>query len=180
MKHLYIYVAAALTLGANEVTANTPLSTANSQLATPDSTSILSTLHSETLQASKDMHPQTLQECLERGLQKNYSLRIVRNEEQMAANNATMENAGLLPSVSLSAGYSGSVYGNDVIPREGDVTHNRGIYDDGIEWWVIFVEFLWWWRWGILRRWRRRRGIFGTLTTKTLFRRKRVWQKRPV
>ena len=85
MKHLYIYVAAALTLGANEVTANTPLSTANSQLATPDSTSILSTLHSETLQASKDMHPQTLQECLERGLQKNYSLRIVRNEEQMAA-----------------------------------------------------------------------------------------------
>lgn len=146
MKHLYIYVAAALTLGANEVTANTPLSTANSQLATPDSTSILSTLHSETLQASKDMHPQTLQECLERGLQKNYSLRIVRNEEQMAANNATMENAGLLPSVSLSAGYSGSVYGNDVIPREGDVTHNRGIYDDGIDAgidvsWTLFDGF---------------------------------------
>ena len=112
----------------------------------PDSTSILSTLHSETLQASKDMHPQTLQECLERGLQKNYSLRIVRNEEQMAANNATMENAGLLPSVSLSAGYSGSVYGNDVIPREGDVTHNRGIYDDGIDAgidvsWTLFDGF---------------------------------------
>ena len=146
MKHLYIYVAAALTLGANEVTANTPLSIANSQLATPDSTSILSTLHSETLQASKDMHPQTLQECLERGLQKNYSLRIVRNEEQMAANNATMENAGLLPSVSLSAGYSGSAYGNDVIPREGDVTHNRGIYDDGIDAgidvsWTLFDGF---------------------------------------
>ncbi len=146
MKHLYIYVAVALTLGANEVTANTPLSTANSQLATPDSTSILSTLHSETLQASKDMRPQTLQECLERGLQKNYSLRIVRNEEQMAANNATMENAGLLPSVSLSAGYSGSAYGNDVIPREGDVTHNRGIYDDGIDAgidvsWTLFDGF---------------------------------------
>ena len=62
-----------------------------------DTTSILSTLHSETLQASKEARPQTLQECLEKGLNKNYSLRIVRNEEQMASNNATMENAGLLP-----------------------------------------------------------------------------------
>ena len=96
-----------------------------------DTTSILSTLHSETLQASKEARPQTLQECLEKGLNKNYSLRIIRNEEQMAANNATMENAGLLPSVSLSAGYSGSAYSNNTTSREGSVTKNRGIYDDG-------------------------------------------------
>lgn len=147
MRHLYIYVAAALlTFGANGATANSPLSILNSQLSDPDSTSILATLHSETLQSSKDTAPITLQECLEKGLEKNYSLRIVRNQEQMAANNATMENAGLLPSVSLSAGYSGSSYGNNVVPREGDAVQSRGIYDDGIDAgidvaWTVFDGF---------------------------------------
>ena len=111
-----------------------------------DTTSILSALHSETLQASENTRPSTLKECLEKGLQKNYSLRIIRNEEQMAANNATMENAGMLPSVSLSAGYSGSAYGNNTIPREGDMVKNRGVYDDGIDAgidvsWTLFDGF---------------------------------------
>ena len=120
MKQRYIYIAAALlTLGVTGVRSafagqlttdncqqtlhseanNCQPSTHNSQLTThnPDTTSILSTLNSETLQASKEARPLTLRECLEKGLNKNYSLRIIRNEEQMAANNATMENAGLLP-----------------------------------------------------------------------------------
>lgn len=147
MRHLYIYVAAALlTFGANGATANSPLSILNSQLSDPDSTSILATLQSETLQSSKDAAPTTLQECLEKGLNKNYSLRIVRNQEQMAANNATMENAGLLPSVSLSTGYSGSAYGNDIVARDESVTNNRGIYDDGLNAgvdvsWTVFNGF---------------------------------------
>ncbi|MBR4312922.1 MAG: TolC family protein, partial [Bacteroidaceae bacterium] len=134
MKKLLTYVAAALfTVPALAFENN-------------DTTSILSTLHSETLQASKDVRPLTLQECLEKGLNKNYSLRIVRNEEQMAANSATMENAGLLPSVSLSAGYSGSAYGNNTALREGAVTKNRGVYDDGIDAgvdvsWTLFDGF---------------------------------------
>ena len=124
---------------------NFHLSSFNSQLPS-DTTSILSTLHSETLKASKEVRPQTLRECLEKGLDKNYSLRIVRNEEQMAANNATMENAGMLPSVSLSAGYSGSAYGNNTTSREGDVAKTRGIYDDGINAgvdvsWTLFDGF---------------------------------------
>ena len=147
MRHLYIYVAAALlTFGANGATANSPLSILNSQLSDPDSTSILSTLQSETLQSSKNTTPTTLQECLEKGLEKNYSLRIVRNQEQMAANNATMENAGLLPSVSLSAGYNGSAYSNNVVPRDGDAVQSRGIYDDGVNAgvdvsWTVFNGF---------------------------------------
>ena len=151
MKHLYTYMTAALlavgVTGGRGAGVQNPISLDSQSLSlNTDSTSILSTLHSETLQADENTMPATLQECLEKGLNKNYSLRIVRNEEQMAANNATMENAGLLPSVSLSAGYSGSIYGNDVIPREGDVVHNRGIYDDGIDAgvdvsWTLFDGF---------------------------------------
>lgn len=36
----------------------------------------------------------TLKSCLEYGLQNNYSLQIVRNEEQVSRNNATLGNAG--------------------------------------------------------------------------------------
>lgn len=112
-----------------------------------DTTLILSTLQSETLQSSRDSQPSTLKECLEKGLDKNYSLRIIRNEEQMAANNATMENAGLLPSVSLSAGYSGSAYGNDAVSRaDGAVSQSRGVFDNGLNAgvdvsWTLFNGF---------------------------------------
>ena len=134
MKQLLIYVAAALfAMPVFAVEQN-------------DTTSILSALHSETLQTSKEARPQTLKECLEKGLEKNYSLRIIRNEEQIAANNATMENAGLLPTISLSAGYSGSAYGNNTTPREGDVVKNHGVYDDGLDAgidlsWTLFDGF---------------------------------------
>ena len=111
-----------------------------------DTTSILATLHSETLQATKDARPQSLKECLEKGLNKNYSLRIIRNQEQMSANNATMENAGMLPSVSLSAGYNGSAYGRNTVSSTGSTTQDRGVYDDGINAgvdvsWTLFDGF---------------------------------------
>ena len=41
----------------------------------------------------------TLGRCIRDGLQQNYSLRIVRGQEQTAANNATRANAGYLPTV---------------------------------------------------------------------------------
>ena len=59
MKHLYIYIAVALFA--------MPAFAAEKN----DTTSILSTLHSETLQTSKEVRPQTLKECLEKGLSKN-------------------------------------------------------------------------------------------------------------
>ena len=51
----------------------------------------------------------TLKSCLETGLEKNYSIRMVRNEEQISKNNATIANAGYLPTLDLSAGLSGSI-----------------------------------------------------------------------
>ena len=52
---------------------------------------------------------QTLAEVIATGLENNYNLKIARNEEAMSANNATAANAGYLPTVNASAGYSGTV-----------------------------------------------------------------------
>lgn len=46
-----------------------------------------------------------LRDCIARALEQNYQLQIVRNQEQMAHNNATLANAGGLPSVDASAGF---------------------------------------------------------------------------
>ncbi|MDR0962344.1 MAG: TolC family protein [Mediterranea sp.] len=50
----------------------------------------------------------TLQSCLDEGLQNNYSLRITRNNEQTGKNNATLANAGALPTLDLSGSYRGA------------------------------------------------------------------------
>ena len=52
----------------------------------------------------------TLKECIETGLEKNYSIRIIQNQEQISSNNATLGNAGYLPTVDLSGGFTGSLY----------------------------------------------------------------------
>lgn len=56
----------------------------------------------------------TLQDCIHRGLENNYQLKIVRNQEAMAHNNATLANAGALPSLDLAGGYrhDDNIYGN--------------------------------------------------------------------
>ena len=46
--------------------------------------------------------PLTLRRCLEIGLERNYDVRIVRNDERISDNNATAANAGMLPTVDLS------------------------------------------------------------------------------
>jgi len=50
-----------------------------------------------------------LKRVLETGLEQNYDIRIIRNEQQISDNNATLGNAGLLPSLDLNAGYNGSL-----------------------------------------------------------------------
>ncbi|MDR2286431.1 MAG: TolC family protein [Prevotellaceae bacterium] len=51
----------------------------------------------------------SLGECLKIALESNYSLQIVKNENEIATNNYTKGNAGLLPVVDASAKYSGSI-----------------------------------------------------------------------
>ncbi len=59
--------------------------------------------------AAQQNNTVTLKECLERGLENNYSLRIVRNEEQIADNNFSRANAGQLPTLNATLGYNGTL-----------------------------------------------------------------------
>ncbi len=72
----------------------------------------------------------TLKSCLEIGLEKNYSLRIVRNEEQISKNNATIANAGYLPTLDLSAGFSGNINDTETETRStGEKAKTTGVFD---------------------------------------------------
>ena len=92
-------------------------------------------------------YPYTLKKCLEEGLANNYSIRITRNEEQVSHNNATLANAGYLPTLDLSAGYSGSLDNTDSKNRStGTTTGERNIYDQTLQAgldvnWTLFDGF---------------------------------------
>ena len=84
----------------------------------------------ETPAACEAPAPLTLRKCLEIGLEQNYDVRIVRNEARISDNDATAGNAGMLPEIGLSAGYSGTL-DNDrtTTPRDGDAVSESGVYD---------------------------------------------------
>lgn len=60
----------------------------------------------------------TLQECLQEGLENNYSLKIEKNTQRISDNNATLGNAGFLPTISASGKYSGSAQDNETKVRD--------------------------------------------------------------
>ena len=74
----------------------------------------------------------TLEEALAVARENNYALRIARGEVDIAANNASVGNAGFLPSLSLSAGRNGSVsnsnqtfIGREPTERVGALSNRR-------------------------------------------------------
>lgn len=89
----------------------------------------------------------TLHDCLQAGLENNYDLRIVRNEEQISNNNVSLGNAGFLPEISLSSGYDLRGNHSDQYPAEGEeVIRNRGAVtqtlDAGVDLnWTLFDGF---------------------------------------
>ena len=88
----------------------------------------------------------TLKDCIELGLNKNYSIRIIQNEEEISSNNATLGNAGYLPTVDLSGGFSGSLYDYDYNYTDGTSEKVNGINSEtanaGINMnWTIFDGF---------------------------------------
>lgn len=75
----------------------------------------------------------TLPELIATGVENNYQLKIVRNREQKAANDATRANAGQLPTISATAGYNGSLNSSDSKAREGGaVTSSRNTLDHSL------------------------------------------------
>lgn len=89
----------------------------------------------------------TLKSCLEQGLLNNYSLRIVRNEEKISQNNVTLANAGYLPTVDLSAGYTGNLNNTETKLRAtGEKNKENGVFDQAINAgvnlnWTLFDGF---------------------------------------
>lgn len=89
----------------------------------------------------------TLKSCLEKGLINNYSLQIVRNAERVTHNNATLANAGYLPTLDLSAGYSGTIDNTETTLRAtGETTEENGIFNQTLDArvslnWTIFDGF---------------------------------------
>lgn len=73
-----------------------------------------------------------LKRCLETGLEKNYDLLIVHNEQQITDNNLTWGNAGFLPTLDLSAGYSGTL-NNSTVQKytDGSTAKNTNAMNQG-------------------------------------------------
>ena len=89
----------------------------------------------------------TLKSCLEEGLLNNYSLRITHNEEQISQNNATLANAGALPTVDLTGGYQASLDNTNSKVRSTGLTEKQhNVFDQTIDAgidlnWTIFDGF---------------------------------------
>jgi len=89
----------------------------------------------------------TLQDCLQEGLENNYSLKIQRNRQIVSDNNATVGNAGFLPSLDASARYTGSTQDNRTKLRSTqEIVEENGIFnqtaDAGLNLnWTIFEGF---------------------------------------
>lgn len=92
----------------------------------------------------------TLQECLSRGLEHNFSIKMVKNQQEVSANNATPANAGLLPTVDLSASYGADWGTTRSTERNSGITSTeRGAYDGTIDAgidlnWTVFDGFSVW------------------------------------
>ncbi|MDR2120330.1 MAG: TolC family protein [Tannerella sp.] len=69
----------------------------------------------------------SLKQCIEIGLERNYSIRIVRQEAQIAANNATPGNAGYLPALDMSSAFGGSQYNNRYNYADGTTATANGV-----------------------------------------------------
>lgn len=68
----------------------------------------------------------TLQECVRRGLEKNFQVRIQQERQTISDNNATIGNAGYLPKLDLNGGYNGQLNNNRTTASDGE----KGDFDN--------------------------------------------------
>ena len=70
-----------------------------------------------------------LSDYISRGLEQNYSLQVVRNREDIAANNYTRGNAGFLPTITMTNRFGGTVNSTTQNLREGGQVNTDGIHN---------------------------------------------------
>ena len=98
-------------------------------LATLIGCSMVSSASSQINDATDVNDTLTLQNCLDIGLINNYSLRIAKNQQQISGNNATLGNAGYLPTVDLRGSYRGTVdTTNTTLRSTGEVTSEHNVF----------------------------------------------------
>ncbi|MEZ5103645.1 MAG: TolC family protein [Draconibacterium sp.] len=68
-----------------------------------------------------------LSRCVITGLERNYSIQIARNEEQVADNNYTKGNAGFLPYINTTNRFGGTLNNTDQTLREGGKNITKGV-----------------------------------------------------
>jgi len=90
--------------------------------------------------------PYDLNRCIITGLEKNFSILIARNLEEISSNNYSTGNAGFLPSLDLSSRYGGTLENTTQKPVEGDETvtkdvHNTSGNASATLGWTIFQGF---------------------------------------
>jgi outer membrane protein TolC len=70
-----------------------------------------------------------LSRCIKTGLEQNFSLQVVRNNEQIATNNFTRGNAGMLPKVTANSRYGGSVNSSNQNFTDGSELTTQGTHN---------------------------------------------------
>lgn len=99
----------------------------------------------------------SLQQAISQGLENNYSIRIARNDAEIADNNASLGNAGFLPNIDLAADKSKSVNNTNQKYVTGNVIDRSGAEVDNQSAsvslnWTIFDGFKMFVSYGRLQR----------------------------
>ena len=71
----------------------------------------------------------SLQECINLGLERNFSIRLARNTEEIYHNNVTLGNAGYMPRLSLSGQQSGVINSTNQNLSDGSSFSTRGVHN---------------------------------------------------
>jgi outer membrane protein len=79
--------------------------------------------------SAKTQEVYDLSRCLVLGLERNFSIKIARNNEQIANNNNTKGNAGFLPTVTTTNRFGGTVNSTTQNLNNGSQNNTQGIYN---------------------------------------------------
>ena len=70
-----------------------------------------------------------LSRCIQTGLERNFALQVVRNSEEIALNNFTQGNAGMLPTITTTSHIEGTINTINQNLRDGDEITSSGTHN---------------------------------------------------
>ncbi len=70
-----------------------------------------------------------LSQCIQKGLEQNFALQVIRNREEIAENNFTVGNAGMLPTITATNRFGGTINSTTQNLRDGGENRSNGIHN---------------------------------------------------